>query len=236
MFKMFWDCLPSPSLPLCSLSSPSLWAHVCFCSRLRPAWLTMMILTKHRERSRLASKLPQSNQLCLSALTVWALCLCRHLAISPSPRLFSLPLRLCVYPGGRCVSGRIGSRKGGSALLWSLGSDRRLSEGWDLKAPSVTALVTFQHRAAWPSRVLVCVCVYVYTVYVCGQESVSLWLQLSSRTAGCWGRFASAPEGLPFITWKNSITHSSSNPSLNNSSIGMQCYSWCPSYKYTLSN
>lgn len=201
-----WLPLDSPR-PL-SLSSLSLWAHVCFCSPLQPAWVTMMILTKRRERSRLAGKLPQSNQPCLFALTVWALCPCRHLAISPC---FFLFLSFSVFTQwGRCVSGRIGSSSGGGGLprfeVWALtGSWTRAG---DLKAPSATAWVTFQHRPAWPNRVLVClytniclwecVCECVWRQWV----SASSWLQLSARTAGCCGLFASAPKGLPFVTWK----------------------------------
>lgn len=75
---------------------------------LRPAWLTMMILTRRMERSRLAGKLPQSNQPRLSPLTVWVLCFCRHLAITPSLHhsifFLSPPICLCVYPVGEmCV-------------------------------------------------------------------------------------------------------------------------------------
>lgn len=93
-------CLLSPFPPLLSLST-RLWGCVCYCPHLQSTWLTMTILTKCTERSRLDSKLPQSNQPCLCAVTA------RALAVSPSCPLFfsfspsAVPLpRWCgVYPG-----------------------------------------------------------------------------------------------------------------------------------------
>lgn len=140
----------------------------------------MMILTKCGERSRLAGKLPQSNQPCLSAVTVWALCLWRHLAISPS--LFSFSLSLCLAGRGHVCQGGLAAG-GGRLPCFEVSA---LTGGWaragDLKALSVTAWVTFQHRPAWPSRVCVCVCVlYIclrVCVCVCGQ-----WVSLLMASA-----------------------------------------------------
>lgn len=75
------SCLSSPSLPLHCLSSLSLWAHVCFCSRLQPAWLTTMILTKRMERSRLDRQIAsEQSALSLCANSVSSL----SLSLSPS--------------------------------------------------------------------------------------------------------------------------------------------------------
>lgn len=155
---------------------------------LRPAWLRMMILTRQRERSRLAGKLPQSNQPRLSPLTVWVLCFCRHLAITPSLHLFpfSSYLSLCLPGGGDvCQGGLAAGSEGGGLPCFEVSA---LTGGWaragDLKALSVAAWVTFSTDQSDPAG---CVCVYICVhMCVCGQwVSVSLWLQLSSRTAGC---------------------------------------------------
>ena len=212
---------------------------------LRPAWLTTMILTRRRERSRLAGKLPQSNRPHLSPLSVWVLCFflspsCHHSLFQSHNHFSFLLLSVSVFTRwGRCVSGRIGSRIGGgrSAPLWSLGSDRRLSEGWGLESTERRCLGDIQHRPEWPSRVCVCVCVCicvhmrVWTVSEC-------LLMASAVLKDCWllGAVCLCTKGITFHYMKNRITHSTSNPSLNNGAIGMRCHSWYRCYKYTLGN
>lgn len=74
---------------------------------------------------------------CLKAISLVSLRqLCGlSVAILPSLHLFSLLCRLCVYPGGDvCQGGLAAGGGGGSALLWSLCFDRRLSESWGLES------------------------------------------------------------------------------------------------------
>lgn len=98
--------LSSPSHPL---STPALWARVCFCSCLQSAWLTVIILTKRGERSRLQIASKQSA-LSLSALTAQTLHLCRHLC---PVSIFSLSSSISVFTRGggavSCATGRFGS-------------------------------------------------------------------------------------------------------------------------------
>lgn len=102
------SCLSSPSHPL---STPALWARVCFCSCLQSAWLTVIILTKRGERSRLQIASKQSA-LSLSALTAQALRLCRHFC-SIFVSIFSLSSSISVFTRGggavSCATGRFGS-------------------------------------------------------------------------------------------------------------------------------
>lgn len=165
-------------LPLCP-STPSLWAHVCFCSCLQSAWLTMMILTRRGERSRLARQIASKQSalsLCAnsgSCLSLsFARSLCRHLAISPS-LLSPLRLSVCLPRGWKgvgetCVCEDWQWESDGEGLLWSLSSDLQLGRRlgtWkhtvsqcqgDISAPSS------QQGASLCS----CVCVYIYVVYV----------------------------------------------------------------------
>lgn len=108
----------SKSVPLCHFASPHplcsstasppflSWAHVCFCSLLQPAWLTMMILTKLMERSRLDRQIASEQS---------ALSLCANsvssLSLSPSLHLFSFR-HLCVYLRGDVCHGGLAARRG----------------------------------------------------------------------------------------------------------------------------
>lgn len=146
--------LASPHPPW--LSSLSLWAHVCFCSCLQPAWLTTMILTKRMERSRLDLQIAsEQSALSLRANSVSSL----PLSLSPSLHrsIFISLLHLCVYLEGG-VSGRIGSRIGEFALLCSSWP----TAGWELWTWKHWASLPEWHLSTDQHDPAGCMCVWIY--------------------------------------------------------------------------
>lgn len=176
----------------------------------------MMILTKPTKRSRLAGKLPQSYQPCLSVVTVGAL---RHLSISLLFLSLSLSLSLCLTGMRRVRQEGLAAGSGGmggrvccwlSILLWSLRSDRRLSESWRLESKRQPEwhFSTDQHEPA----VCVCfvfICVFLWTVSEC-------LLMASAVLKDCWllGAVCLCTKGITFHNMKNRITYFASHQTI----------------------